>query len=328
MGASIAKCPQCQAPLTPPSRFARSVVCEYCGASVQLDPSVVSASRYREALKQWNDPSRFGFTSWTTIGGSHWTLGETIARGDSCDVLRADRARKPGERVLIKVVRESAGEVRLNHERDILRSVRADLQIGSFDSRIPEPIVSGSVQGGSYEGQLALVLRWAPGFHHTFEGIRAAAPSGVEPIVSIWMWRRLLEMLAFLHRRGLAHGALIPSHVLVEEGDHGIRLVGYGSAGELGAPLRMPTSHFGAFYPAGKTLSAAVDVCMSARCIAYVLGGDPLPAQVPEPLRSLIQRVASAPDDAIDPWQLREEVGALARTIFGAPSFHPFVMPH
>src|SRR5262249_60657545 len=41
-------CPQCNGPLSP-GRFARSVVCSYCGATVTLDEASVEAARYRRA---------------------------------------------------------------------------------------------------------------------------------------------------------------------------------------------------------------------------------------------------------------------------------------
>jgi primosomal protein N' len=43
-------CPQCNAPLAP-HKFARSIVCPYCGATVRLDEASVSAAPFHEAFR-------------------------------------------------------------------------------------------------------------------------------------------------------------------------------------------------------------------------------------------------------------------------------------
>ena len=89
-------CPQCNAPLTP-HRFARSIVCSYCGTTVRLDESAVSASIFHEAFRVWNSPMSYQIPSWISIGDSHWALEKLIAQGDISDVYTARLARWPTE---------------------------------------------------------------------------------------------------------------------------------------------------------------------------------------------------------------------------------------
>jgi hypothetical protein len=68
---------------------------------------------------------------------------------------------------------------------------------------------------------------------------------------------------------------------------------------------------------------------MSARCIAFVLGADEdgrVPSSVPGDLRALIES-AGRGARAGDAWSVHEQLGALSRTLFGPPSFHPLEMP-
>ena len=331
------KCPQCTGPLNP-SRFARSVVCPFCGTTVERDEDVVSAASYRRAWTQWNSPAEHGHAAWFSLGESHWTEGPLLARGEISDVYAARRARWPTERAVVKVLREDRERERFDHEWDVLRQLQrsAAPQAAALLGRLPEPIAHGEAAGAAFAGRRVSIRRWAGGFTHTLEAFQHAFPGGIEPRASVWIWRRILEVLAFLHGEGLVHGAILPCHLLVEDGEHGIRLVGLGCADRPGTSLRTVVERFAAHYPATVTasrrLSIAADVAMSARCMAAVLGGEPaqgsVPSRVPAPLATVLREVAlsgaAGPDAA---WVLRERLGAVAREVFGPPAFCPLEMP-
>ena len=338
------KCPQCNAPL-PASRFASSVLCPFCGTTVLLDEQAVPAARFRQAFAAWNAPENHGFTSWASFGGSggsggsHWATGELVARGEVSDVYAARRARWPTERALLKVLRDRRDAPAFEHEWEVLTTLQegAAADAGSFANRLPQPILHGDVTTGTSAGARAMVLRWADGFRHTFEDVERAYPGGIEPRASIWIWRRILETLAFLHQSGFVHGAVLPQHLLVEDGEHGVRLVGYRAADRPGARLRDVCARCERFYPkallARRELQPAADLAMSARCLAALLGGDPatgaVPGAVPAPLADEIGRVSSlaSGDAASESWALRERLGELAREVFGPPTFCPLRMP-
>src|SRR5262249_43458551 len=282
----------------------------------------------------WSLPANHGYSSWCSIGDAHWSMAGLIARGEISDVYIAERARWPTERVLIKVLRDVDEAPLFDHEWDVLEKLQHSTATGaaSFSAKVPQPVVRCLIQGGNHAGAKALVLRWASGFIHTFEAVRRAYPGGIEPRPSIWMWRRILEVLSFLHRCGMAHGAVLPEHLLIQDNEHGVRLVGYSRADQAGARLRPLTARSRIFYPAALldsgTLTPAADVQMSARCMAFVLGGDPtdgeVPGSVPAPLASLIKAVASSSGGAQhsheDAWTLHERLGELADAVFGPPA--------
>ena len=87
-------CPQCGGPLSP-HRFARSIVCPFCGATVRLDETAISAARFHETFRIWNSPETYGFAECISIGSRHWALDRRIAHGDSADVYLGRRARWP-----------------------------------------------------------------------------------------------------------------------------------------------------------------------------------------------------------------------------------------
>jgi hypothetical protein len=136
----------------------------------------------------------------------------------------------------------------------------------------------------------------------------------------------------------MAHGAVLPAHLLVQENEHGVRLVGYGSAGRLNEKLRSISPGCESFYPkpaqSWSTLSAQLDLAMSARCIVAILGGNPetasLPETVPALLAGIVQRIALSKPAGVanaNAWSIREELGEIAREVFGPPQFIPIVMP-
>ncbi len=328
-------CPQCNAPLQP-SRFARQVTCAYCGAVVQLGEPVIRREIFRQAFLEWNDPQSHSFTDYLSLGYHHWAPGGLLARGSSCDVYRAQRARWPSELVILKVLRDHKDAARLENEWQALQTLQGSRAPGAetFARRAPQPVLHGTVSGGIFAGQSVSLFRWEAGFHHTFEAVQRNYPQGIPPRASIWVWRRILETLSFIHNTGLVHGAILPPHLLVQQNDHGVRLVGYGCAGVSGQPLAVVQEAFAAYYPPGikpgTPLSPALDLGMSARCLVGLLGGDParltLPASIPAPLATLLQRVAHSPG-AENAWALREELGHLSDQVFGAPQFNPIVMP-
>lgn len=331
-------CPQCNGPITP-HRFARSIVCPYCGNTVELDEAIVSAATFHEAFRAWNDPASYGISSWASLGDSHWAVERKLAQGTRSDVYAARRARWPTELVVLKALRDAKDRELFDNEWTAIEALQKSSAQGAdlFTRLMPQPVKHGDCTGGAFVGRRVSVFRWASGFHHSFEVVRETYPDGIPPRASIWVWRRILEMLTFIHNSGMAHGAVLPAHLLVQQGEHGVRLVGYSHAGWWGDRLRPVSPNHKAFYPVDSSfwskLSKQLDLVMSARCVAYILGGDPLsadlPKTVPTALADVIRRVALAEYnslDSIDAWMLREELGALSRQVFGAPKFFPIEM--
>lgn len=332
-------CPQCNAPLTP-HHFARSIVCSYCGTTVQLDESSVSATLFHKAFRVWNSPESYHIPSWISIGETHWALDKFIAHGEFSDVYTGLRARWPTELVIVKLLRDRQSAALFDNEWEALQVLHSSDAFGmdTFTTLIPQPVKNGDITTGSHAGTRVNIFRWTSGFHRTFEEVVQTYPQGIPPRASIWIWRRILEVLSFIHNSGMVHGAVLPPHLLVQENEHGVLMVGYSSAGHSGEKLRTRFDHFESFYPqparSFSTLTPQLDLIMSARCLVAMLGGDPrtgsLPAAVPKRLAGIIRRIAlaesvgSARENA---WTLREELGVIANEVFGTPQFIPIVMP-
>jgi PriA DNA helicase Cys-rich region (CRR) domain len=336
---SAIMCPQCNAPLAP-HRFAQSIVCSYCGATVRLDESSVSASLFHEALRVWNSPASSQFSSWISMGGRHWALEKLIAQGHISDVYTARLARWPTELAILKLLRDRQDIELFDNEWDALQILQKSDAPGAdtFTMLMPQPILHGDISEGSFAGQRVSIFRWASGFYHTFDDVIRAYPQGIPPRASIWIWRRILEILSFIHASGMAHGAVLPAHLLIQENEHGVRLVGYNCTGRLNEKLRNVSPGYESFYPktaqSSLTLTAPLDLVMSARCIVASLGGKPetasLPKTIPALLAGIVRRIAlSDPAGSVseDAWTIREELGKIATKVYGPSTFIPIVMP-
>lgn len=337
----LLRCPGCQAPLTPPSRFASSMTCGYCGGHVELVEGGVDSARFQEALEQWNAPPT-GVAK-VSFAGTHWLLGPRLARGESAEVHYAARARRPTQFAVLHVAQDEAGDAALQRTLRTLTSLGGSKALGGMlTGRVPLHLYEGLLLEGPQAGRLAAAFVWRPGFRYTLRDVRERLGRTLNAHQAIWAFRRICETLTAMyrtgwvqHRTGWVHGAIRPEHVLIEDGEHGVALVGFGSSGAEGERLPL-TRHDSADFPTSASLSGdgllsrRLDIGLAARTIIYGLGGDPVdlsvPPGVPTALASFFTETAQSPGE--DAWQYRERAGALGDKLLGARSFAPLVTSH
>jgi serine/threonine protein kinase len=202
-----------------------------------------------------------------------------------------------------------AHEAQVSRELQLLDTDGA----GAYFSRLlPEIIAQGVVEGNS--GKQALVLRHPSGYWGSLASLNERFASGIDPRHAVWIWRRMLEILNFIHRHGWCHGDVRPEHALVHPRDHGVRLIGWSSA-RKGAGEK----------------DQAGDLCRTARVARVLLcgaGGPDMPHNVPTGLAELVTRAAT--DEGFCRSQGAEGLDALlraeAQAAFGPPSFVPLTI--
>jgi len=209
----------------------------------------------------------------------------------------------------------AAGNAAAMHAREAmvlreLQGLAGDEADSYFAQLLPEVVAIGAVAGD--EPRHALVLKAPNGYWGSLADLNARFPQGLDPRHAVWIWRRVLGMMAFVHSRGWVHGDVRPEHVLVHPGDHVARLIGWASARQ-DASDSAPTA----------------DLMRSARIIQILLGGSSEAGsgmnQVPVELSSLVKQAA---DDAAFCQQqgalgLDAALRSAARAAFGPPTFVP-----
>jgi len=299
------------------------------------------AATFQEALERWNDPAAQGFAGAFELGGSSWITGRLLGGSESSEVYVGQLARWPTGFGVVRILHPGADGNRAARAWEMLNriwTVGRRRDSGAFVERLPIPISSGTVAGAHpAAGRRVVITGWRPGLRLTLRETTALHAGVIPAPASVWVWRRLLETLEYLHRFKLAHGAVRPEHVLIEDGEHGVSLVGFGSADDLGKPHDPgPGAEHRRFasdavLDEGR-LTVALDLQMSARTVIEALGGDPatatIPRQVPEPFAELLRETALASPaalEAVSAFDLRQRVGRVAAAVFGPPAFHPLL---
>lgn len=300
------KCPQCGAPL-PRLALWRAVKCNSCGSLINKTESVITRDSFRQALNRARQ--EYASLDAVSCGGASYQLLQRLGAGEISEVRLARRIGSQPLLVTIKLSSAPAAAARYAHEAQVAH----DLQLldsdgaGAYFSRLlPDVIAQGVLEGNHKQ---ALVLRHLSGYWGSLASLSDRFASGLDPRHAVWIWRRMLEVLNFVHNHGWCHGDVRPEHALVNPQDHGIHLIGWTSARKgVGGKDRI------------------TDLCRAARVIQVLLcgtGGPGLPGSVPAGLAQLVKRAATNEDDCCS--QGAEGLDALLRTeakaAFGPPSF-------
>lgn len=260
------------------------------------------------------------------LGGRSYVLEGRLAEGDSTTVYRARWVVRLGEVVVIKVLAAMADADLLRREWQTLQQLRASTVQGAdhFLTRLPAPVASGLVE--TDRPRLASVFGWKSGFVHTLEEVGQVYSTGVPGQAQVWLLKRLLELLGFVHRSGFVHGAVTPEHILVHPRDHGATLVGWTCSQPAdGRPLSARPRRWLALYEGATQATPTLDIQLACRCVQAV-GGWHLPgARRAAPLERVL--TAGARGEHADAWALAELLTAASREAFGPPAWHPLRLP-
>lgn len=257
--------------------------------------------------------------------------------GDICDLYTVE-----GNNLLVKVARN-------RDDNDLLRAEATSLQIlnkginGPVSSGVPILVDNLKIDGTwKREGN---VLSSNPGFVSALEIHQKMV---VDARTAIWMFKRLLTLLGWVHHLDLVHGAILPPHVLFypdnDEGSpfalpgkdrfndprkHALRLVDwcysvdYKNRTRLSSWVPAWKDHYPPELLEKKFIGRSSDIYMAARLIWYLC--EPLP----KPMEAILTRCMN-PDHTKryqKSGEVFEEWKEAARKEFGQRKWHEFVFP-
>jgi serine/threonine protein kinase len=308
-------CPQCSAPL-PRIAIWRSVKCPSCGALITRTEETVKRDTFRQALVRARQEAGF-FGGDLQCCGERYQLMHLLGSGEISQVYAASRLGTLPFLATIKLSSKSTAAAQYAREALVLRELQAIFNTAagaSFSQLLPEVVAEGAAEGG-HPGQRALVLRHPYGYWGSLAVLNERFPQGLDPRHIVWIWRRILAALSFVHAQGWTHGDIRPEHALVHLQDHGVRLIGWTSA-KKGASAS----------------EQAADLLRSARVVLVLLsgtaGGGSIPSHVPTGLAQFITQAAQ--DEKFCRAHRAEELDAMlktqARAAFGPPTFVPLTI--
>ncbi len=314
-------CPQCGGALPKQARW-RTVQCPFCDSSITLARNVVHAAEFRAAWLRTKAAASSAAAGKPRlqIQNQTYQVQAQLGFGEHHSVLLAERLGPLAERVVIKLAHADLGagasaaapagatELRLQHETQILQQLQADTSppAAYFSQRLPQAVCFGSAKTAAGAEHAALVFRHPTGFWGSLDVVRQHYPKGVDARHIIWMWRRVLEVLGYLHDIGWAHGRITPDHLLVHPRDHGILLIGWAKA---------------QFHAKPDPAACVRDLMQSAAAISALM-----PVDAPKPLLTFMQNGRNDPNFCQHHGArgLDRAIKDLARTLFGPARFVEF----
>jgi hypothetical protein len=255
-------------------------------------------------------------------GGSN--AGPVAASGGtSTGSVGASAGGPVGLGAVLKVARVPGNSHLLVREATVLRELAADAD-PRFLPYIPRLIDKFRYKTGDTVRQANVISRAPDGFV-SLDRIG----TGLDPRDVAWIWRRMLVAVGLAHRAGIAHGAVLPRHVLVHPLDHGLILVDWCQAqdltptdGPFARTTRSPRGGTAAgMTPAGSgsggtaPAGARGDVQAVTRCVAGLLGDHP------QAMRAFVRGCLLRPP--ADAWALLAELDELLETLYGPRTYRP-----
>lgn len=273
----------------------------------------MTRASFRQALNRARQESA-GLDA-LVCGGASYQLLQRLGAGEISEVHLARRIDSQPLLATIKLSSATAAAALYAREAEVSRELQllgCDGAGAYLSMLLPEVIAQGAVEGN--HGRQALVLRYSSGYWGNLASLNDRFASGLDARHAVWIWRRMLEVLNFVHSHGWSHGDVRPEHALVHPQDHGVRLIGWASA-KKGAGEK----------------DKVADLCRSARVVQVLLcgaGGPDLPGSVPAGLAQLVTRAAANENGccAQGAEVLDTLLRAEAKAAFGPPTFLPLAI--
>lgn len=305
-------CDACGAPLDARSWDAW-ILCRYCASanSVGAPPESAMVDDGRPRVN---------------VGGRTYVIEGHIASGDTSEVYRARWAMRLGELVVLKVNRSlDDADLLRNEFRTLERlAVPSDPNTAALAARLPQPIAFGPYASPRSKDPASrrwvAVYRWRSGFVHTLEDVARVHPGGVDDRIAVWILKRTLELLGYVHRAGIVHGAVVPPHLVVHPRDHGVMLVGFGTSVPQGSRIPALSRRWASYYPQGREVGPGTDIVQAARSVRSIS------ASLAGPVGALFAEIEAgrAGDDA---WDTARRLSEASRVEHGPPAYNPLPMP-
>ena len=244
-----------------------------------------------------------------SIKSRSYTCTRLVATGDISDVYEAgDKA--------VKIVANPRDNDLMENEAKVLHDLYPTKQPSEkFYRYLPRFVETFKVNGRCvtvFERIADLV---------TLEDVHRTYPA-LDYRDAVWMFKRILASTGFAHTKGVVHGGLVPSNVLVHPIDHGAKIVGWCNANNI----RSISPSYKSFYPSeakGK-ITSATDIFMAAKIFVFMVG-DKLPDRIQRFTSALLlNNPARRPSDA---WALHEELDEILLQVVGKPKYRPLHMP-
>ena len=268
--------------------------------------------------------------------------GTPFAQGDLCNLYQCAYTLGGKEtNGTFKVARNPGDNDLVSNEAYMLKQLASSEAYEQFHAYVPQLVDSFDYRdSASPHPRRVNVLALEEGPYYSLQEVRSCYPYGIDARDMAWMWRRLLIVLGFAHKSNIIHGAVLPTHILIQPEHHGLVLIDWSYAlYEPAADEYIPaiSTEYKDWYPpevlAKEPPRPGTDIYLGALCMLYLLGGDAVKGTMPEAVPKRIQSffrgttlkgAAQRPQDAL---RLLDEFTELIESLWGPRTFREFYMP-
>jgi len=249
-------------------------------------------------------------------------IKSTLAQGDLSTVYSGDclGGEDSASMVAVKVIEDIADNDLAQNELKVLRIFHSEPTAQSKHL----PVLLDQFK--TTEGQVGIILCLIDGYDLC--SVHEKYPDGVPQKHVIWMLNRLLSAIGYVHSRGVIHGNIEPSHLMIQPRDHNLFLVDWSYSAinpfQSGDGFKIFNEDYSPPEVAEKKPPIpASDLYSIGKCMIYLLGGDVknnlMPPSVNERLQRFIQFfVRESPlQRAQDAWEMHEKLIEMRDELWG-----------
>jgi len=236
------------------------------------------------------------------------------------------------KQAVIKLARSPRDSDLLVNEWSVLAALHSHVskEDRHYRKYLPVPLEQARLKMGAVE-RAANVFEYAPD-GYTLTDVIAKQGGRLDPRHVAWIWKRMLEGIDWVHRRGYVHAGLNTDHILVFPKTHGIHLLDWSYAVKPGGRLKAISAPHRSYYPPEllikKSVTAGADIHMIAMCVIAMLGGnqatETMPPETPGRYVGLVRASLLAPGRRYeDAFEVYRELDKHLVALFGPPKFIP-----
>jgi len=260
-----------------------------------------------------------------------YCINSTLAQGDLAAIYGGECAGSEDKdwKIAIKVIEDPADNDLMQNEIRILKLLHQEAT--TYSKHLPVLLD----QFKTSEGQLGIVMRRIDGYD--LYTIREKYKKGIPPHHIIWVFRRVLSVLGFAHSKGVIHGNIDPSHIMIRPRDHNVYLLDWSYSifkpGITGQGFKALNEEYSPTeVRQNKPPIPASDLYSLGKCMVFLLGGDTTRHTMPDEVDQRIQRFIkfflreSAIQRPRDAWEMYRKLDELREEVFGPHRFREFEM--
>lgn len=242
-----------------------------------------------------------------------WTISQPFARGDIADLYVTK------EKTIFKIARSEKDNDLMTREKQAIQLIHKDV---SSKMRLYVPNLVESIKAS---GRTANVIAYADEYLSLEEILQRTGPLDFRH--AVWMMNRMLSVLGYVHRLGLVHGAIVPSHLLYNPANHTLQLVDWCYSTKIGEKVPAIVKKYKFLYPDEILKRSAVhsssDLYMALGIIRILTGS------IPKQFQPLLDwgQAGSPASRPQDPWAFQDRWRSVAKELYGEPKFIPLTIP-